>query len=572
MPWRLKREPLVLSVLLTAGFGCSQPVPFGADILARWGGGEIRRVELDDYVLTLPPKERAPGEGEDLAAWRRGLLRRLAARRILVERAQADVDTVVEELAAMAEDRVLAEAVAAVARAQMPAVSEDEIRVFYDDHPARFGRQELLDLRHLYLRFRDGELPAQRQVKIELARKLRRRALAGEDFAALVREHSDSANAGEGGSITLLARGHTFAAFEEVAFALEEGDLSEVFTSARGVHLIELDTRYPAFRKPLEDVREEIGRTLAERRLAEWLAAREVELAAAEPAEIHLERVRSETPAETVVVRVGDRRLTAAAFQRLHPQWREVGEGAGNRLEDFLRDDARILRFAGEAERQGLDQLPDVAARRRATRLRLLLRWALDRELDARRAVLTTSELRAFFDAHPDLFHSPRRIQASRIFLRCQPDEMYPTFLEAEGLVARIRTGEPFAELAREYSDGPLAAGGGQLPPLARKGLAAQGKEFYEAILELAPGDVSDPVSIPHTVLARGPAADFVGGILIVRADAVEEARPLAFDEALDRARKLYMRRHESEIRQRIEGDLTRTAGFEVNEALIGES
>ena len=92
--------------------------------------------------------------------------------------------------------------------------------------------------------------------------------------------------------------------------------------------------------------------------------------------------------------------------------------------------------------------------------------------------------------------------------------------------------GDAFDEMAREVSDGPLAAQGGALPWLDSEGMAAQGREFYDTVLGLEVGEVSEPVLCPHNVLARPPASYFVGGLLIVRLDEIEESRQLGFDEA----------------------------------------
>lgn len=72
-----------------------------------------------------------------------------------------------------------------------------------------------------------------------LIKSLRARAAAGEDFGDLARQYSDDASASEGGEIAPLQPGDTPPDFEKVAFALQPGDLSEVFESPVGFHLIQ---------------------------------------------------------------------------------------------------------------------------------------------------------------------------------------------------------------------------------------------------------------------------------------------------------------------------------------------
>jgi len=70
------------------------------------------------------------------------------------------------------------------------------------------------------------------------AEALRARALAGEDFAALAREASDDASAPRGGFLGGIGRGTMVAPFEEAAFALPIGGISEVVETPFGFHVI----------------------------------------------------------------------------------------------------------------------------------------------------------------------------------------------------------------------------------------------------------------------------------------------------------------------------------------------
>lgn len=70
------------------------------------------------------------------------------------------------------------------------------------------------------------------------ARELGERLAAGEDFAALARAESDCNSAQRGGFLGSFDRGTMDPAFEAAAFALAEGQTSEVVESAFGYHII----------------------------------------------------------------------------------------------------------------------------------------------------------------------------------------------------------------------------------------------------------------------------------------------------------------------------------------------
>lgn len=82
---------------------------------------------------------------------------------------------------------------------------------------------------------------------IALATELRARILAGEKFEDIAAQYSeDTSNAQNGGDLGWFGRGAMVATFEEAAFALPIGQISEPITTSFGVHLIEVLEKDPA--------------------------------------------------------------------------------------------------------------------------------------------------------------------------------------------------------------------------------------------------------------------------------------------------------------------------------------
>lgn len=76
---------------------------------------------------------------------------------------------------------------------------------------------------------------------LALAEELRQRIIDGEDFAALAAEYSDDlSNAQNGGDLGWFGRGMMVPPFEEAAFALPVGEVSEPVETQFGVHLLEV--------------------------------------------------------------------------------------------------------------------------------------------------------------------------------------------------------------------------------------------------------------------------------------------------------------------------------------------
>jgi parvulin-like peptidyl-prolyl isomerase len=77
---------------------------------------------------------------------------------------------------------------------------------------------------------------------LALAEELQKRAVQGEDFAALAQEHSDDrGSAAQGGSLGTFRRDQMVPEFSKAAFALEVGDVSAVVESGFGFHVIKRD-------------------------------------------------------------------------------------------------------------------------------------------------------------------------------------------------------------------------------------------------------------------------------------------------------------------------------------------
>ena len=98
--------------------------------------------------------------------------------------------------------------------------------------------------RHILLRIPAEATPAQRDSVRQLAESLRAQAAGGADFAALASQYSqDPGSAERGGDLGFFGRGRMVAPFEEAAFGLKEGEVSQVVESPFGYHIIRVEER-----------------------------------------------------------------------------------------------------------------------------------------------------------------------------------------------------------------------------------------------------------------------------------------------------------------------------------------
>lgn len=144
-------------------------------------------------------------------------------------------------------------------------VTDEEVRAFFEENADLFAQREMVRARHILVSTK------------EQAEELRRQLLDGADFATLAREHSsDAGSAARGGDLGWFGRGVMVAPFEEAAFSLKVGEISEPVQSSFGYHLIKVEERAEA--KPAEfndqvaaTIRELLAEEKMQQQLGTWL-------------------------------------------------------------------------------------------------------------------------------------------------------------------------------------------------------------------------------------------------------------------------------------------------------------
>lgn len=133
-----------------------------------------------------------------------------------------------------------------------PTPTDTELRAHYDENLKLFMTDEQVRASHI-LKNPRGE---NRYEALDLLRDLRKQLRAGANFDELAKVHSERAE--DNIDLGFFKKGELTPEFETVAFSLDVGEISPVFTSQFGLHLIVLTDRKPAEAKPFETVRDEV--------------------------------------------------------------------------------------------------------------------------------------------------------------------------------------------------------------------------------------------------------------------------------------------------------------------------
>lgn len=141
------------------------------------------------------------------------------------------------------------------------APSEDVLREFYQSRRQQFSVPEERQVRHILLTIPEGASEADVEAIRRQAEGILSRIRAGESFAAVAREVSqDPGSADMGGDLGFIARGVMEPDFDQVAFTLEAGNVSDPVLTSFGFHLIKVDEIRAGQTRPFAEVRADLLR------------------------------------------------------------------------------------------------------------------------------------------------------------------------------------------------------------------------------------------------------------------------------------------------------------------------
>ncbi|MCI0570978.1 MAG: peptidyl-prolyl cis-trans isomerase [Myxococcaceae bacterium] len=280
---------LVALLALAVAPACrpEDPDALGPDVVAHVNGEVIQRAdferELQRELAATELRERTP---EQVEPFKRALLDSAVERTLLLQAARElniqvgpeEVDrrvlrisadfpdeqfesTLAQSQLSMAQlkqrthDMLVVEKLLAQHVYARVAVTEAELRDAWAKHEAEFTEPERVRMAQIVVR------------ELDEARRLLAQLKAGKGFAELARRYSLSADAKVGGDLGFFARGVMPPAFDEWAFRLAPGQVSDVVATDYGFHLFKVLERKPSRKRELSEVRGELeSKLLAERR------------------------------------------------------------------------------------------------------------------------------------------------------------------------------------------------------------------------------------------------------------------------------------------------------------------
>lgn len=155
------------------------------------------------------------------------------------------------------------------------AVSDAEVKAWYEAHLSRYQQQEERRASHILITLAAGASDAEKaKAKAKAEEVLKDVQRNPTKFAELARQHSqDPGSAANGGDLGFFGRGMMVKPFEEAVFKQKQGELSGLVQSDFGFHIIKVTGIKEGKQKKLDEVRAEIEGELkrqgAQKRYAE---------------------------------------------------------------------------------------------------------------------------------------------------------------------------------------------------------------------------------------------------------------------------------------------------------------
>ena len=133
-------------------------------------------------------------------------------------------------------------------------VEKDEIKLFFEDNKNLFSQQESIKASHILVEEKNN------------ADNILSEINDGMSFEEAAKEYSTCPSKEAGGSLGEFGRGQMVPEFEEAAFNMEEGTISEPVKTQFGYHIIRLDKKSQADQVEFDEVKTEVEKQLLVRK------------------------------------------------------------------------------------------------------------------------------------------------------------------------------------------------------------------------------------------------------------------------------------------------------------------
>ena len=206
------------------------------------GNEKMTRADFENLMASLPEQAKSQGK--------RRIAEQLAELKAMAQEARKrklDQKPETQQMIVLQTDQALANALFKDISAN---VKPDDAGAhsYYDSHKGQF---EQVKAEHILIRFKGSPVPLRPDQKeltpeeaLAKAQEIRKKLLDGGDFATFAKNESDdTGTARNGGSLGTFSKGRMVPEFEQAAFSLPVGQISEPVKTKFGYHIIKVESK-----------------------------------------------------------------------------------------------------------------------------------------------------------------------------------------------------------------------------------------------------------------------------------------------------------------------------------------
>ena len=274
----------------------AKPVPAQLpEVVARVNGEAIPKTEFEKAIKNVEGRAGQPVPPNERDRVYRGVLDQLIAYRLLMQETQnrkiavpeTDIDARVAQIRqqfpsedafkqTLAQQNMTVEQLREDAKRDMGvakmlesevnasvAVQPQDVNTFYQQNPDKFKQGERVRASHILIRApEDADAKTKDDARAK-ATDVLKQVKGGKDFGELAKHYSqDPGSAANGGDLGFFMKGQMVGAFEEAAFSLKPGDVSELIQTPFGFHIIKVGDKQAARTIPVEEAKPQIEQFL----------------------------------------------------------------------------------------------------------------------------------------------------------------------------------------------------------------------------------------------------------------------------------------------------------------------
>lgn len=144
-------------------------------------------------------------------------------------------------------------------------VTDDDVQKYYKDNKEKYSIPDQVRARHILVKVPLGASPEEKKKAREKAEAMIGWLLKGEKFEKLAEAYSDDPDTKKkGGDLGYFSKGRMPKSFEDAAFFMKTGQISDAVETDYGYHIIMVEDRKEGWTKPFEEVKDGIRKQLTD--------------------------------------------------------------------------------------------------------------------------------------------------------------------------------------------------------------------------------------------------------------------------------------------------------------------